>query len=129
MARFDLARHRGRLVREVLPRYGTLGPLAFAYLQGSLVRGDTDDADLDVIAVWADPAVPTARAAVVDYRCGPGDVLQIHASFDAHAPQQPRAIPSEPSGPPDTKSRTRANPSSSETAMLTACGVAVAQRA
>lgn len=65
MARFDLARHRGLLVREALPRYGTLGTLAFAYLHGSLVRGYTDDADLDVIAVWADPAVPTTRAAIV----------------------------------------------------------------
>lgn len=50
----------------MLPRYAALAPLAFAYMQGSVVRGFTERADLDVIAVWDAPAVPTDRAALVD---------------------------------------------------------------
>lgn len=65
MARFDLARHRDLLQQEVFPRYEALGiPLAFAYLQGSLVSGYTDTADLDIIAVWDAPAAPADRAGV-----------------------------------------------------------------
>ena len=67
MTRFDLSAHRDRLLRQVLPRYEALGPLAFAYAQGSLVSGYTDEADLDVIIVWHQPEVPAdgRRAAVV----------------------------------------------------------------
>jgi hypothetical protein len=65
MATFDFARHRTLLLQGVFTRYAELGTVAFAYLQGSLVSGYTDAADLDVIAVWDAQQVPTNRAAVV----------------------------------------------------------------
>jgi hypothetical protein len=48
VTRFDLGAHRALWLRHVLPRYGALGTLAFAYAQGSLVSGHTDEADRDV---------------------------------------------------------------------------------
>jgi RimJ/RimL family protein N-acetyltransferase len=58
---FDLDAHRDRLLRRVLPEYRALGALAFAHLQGSLVLGYTNRADLDVVLVWDQPEVPTGR--------------------------------------------------------------------
>jgi RimJ/RimL family protein N-acetyltransferase len=58
---FDLHAHRDRLLRRVLPEYRALGVLAFAHLQGSLVLGYTDRADLDVVLVWDQPEAPTGR--------------------------------------------------------------------
>jgi hypothetical protein len=59
---FDLARHRRILEEQALPRYERLGSLAFTYLQGSLVSGYTERADLDVIMLWDQPEVPTGPA-------------------------------------------------------------------
>ncbi|GEM_PF-6360607 len=61
----DLDPHRARLLERVLPAYEQLGTLAFAYWQGSLVSGYTDQSDLDVILVWDTPDAPTGREGVV----------------------------------------------------------------
>jgi hypothetical protein len=54
------------LVRSrLLPEYAGLGTLASAHLQGSLVLGYTDRADLDVVLVWDLAEVPTGREALV----------------------------------------------------------------
>jgi hypothetical protein len=54
------------LVRSrLLPECAGLGALACAHLQGSLVLGYTDRADLDVVLVWDQEEVPTGREALV----------------------------------------------------------------
>jgi hypothetical protein len=65
MSRLDLDAHRGLLLGQVLPEYQALGTLAFAHVQGSLVVGYTDRADLDVILVWDEPEVPMGREGLV----------------------------------------------------------------
>jgi len=57
--------HRHLLRQQVLPRYEELGSLDFAYMQGSLVSGYTDRADLDLILVWDQPEVPADRERIV----------------------------------------------------------------
>ena len=55
-----------RDVRErCLPVYRELGDVAFAFAQGSLVRGLTDASDFDVVIVWRAGAVPAERLAAV----------------------------------------------------------------
>jgi Domain of unknown function (DUF4037) len=65
MTMFNLTPHRAWLREDVYPAYQTLGALAFAYLQGSLVSGYTDTADLDVVMVWNQKSVPEGRAEIV----------------------------------------------------------------
>jgi hypothetical protein len=65
MSRFDIDAHRQFLVTSVLPEYAALGTLAFVHVQGSLVLGDTDESDLDVILVWDASEVPTGREPLV----------------------------------------------------------------
>ena len=49
-------------VRErLLPAYAPLGHLTLVYLLGSLISGYTNRADLDLMMVWQDPAVPAAH--------------------------------------------------------------------
>jgi hypothetical protein len=50
------------IAARILPMYRQIGGLSFAYGQGSLVMGFTDDADLDLVLVW-DRAAPPAAAA------------------------------------------------------------------
>jgi hypothetical protein len=57
--------HRRLLGQHVLPHYEELGSLAFAYMQGSLASGYTDRADLDLVLVWDQRAVPADREGLV----------------------------------------------------------------
>jgi hypothetical protein len=59
---FHLAQYQRLLQEQVLPQYAQLGKLAFAYLQGSLVNGYTDQSDLDIVMVWDQPEVPGSPA-------------------------------------------------------------------
>ena len=49
-------------VRErLLPAYAPLGHLTLVYLLGSLISSYTNRADLDLMMLWQDPAVPAAH--------------------------------------------------------------------
>jgi hypothetical protein len=52
------------VLEQVLPAYETLGPLSFAWAQGSLVNGFTTEGDYDVILAWDMESLPTERSAV-----------------------------------------------------------------
>lgn len=49
---------RDHLVGRLVPGYSSAGGLAFAYAQGSLVEGLTEEADLDLVLVWDDAPPP-----------------------------------------------------------------------
>jgi hypothetical protein len=64
------------IATRVTHAYRTLDGLAFAYGQGPVIAGFTNDSDLDLIMVWdGDP--PKARSqAMADLHNGPGKPLQ-----------------------------------------------------
>jgi hypothetical protein len=53
------------VLERVLPGYETLGPLSFAWAQGSLVSRYTTKGDYDVILAWDMEALPSDRSSVV----------------------------------------------------------------
>ncbi len=54
---------RPLLLERVVPAFASLGGMAFAYAQGSLVEGLATEADLDLVLVWDDrPPGPSERA-------------------------------------------------------------------
>ena len=68
-----------RIARQVLPAYRELGGLAFAYGQGSVFSGFTDDSDVDIVLVWDRdaPPAPAARPAEA-LNSGPGVPVTFH---------------------------------------------------
>lgn len=66
------------VIGSVIPAYCAVGPVAFAYAQGSLVEGLADDADLDLVVVWDEEPPPSeARLPLSIAAARPGPV-----SFD-----------------------------------------------
>ena len=67
------------IAARILPIYRQVGGLRFAYGQGSVVMGFTNDADLDLIMVWDRPTPPAiAERLVGQLNEGPQLAEQFH---------------------------------------------------